>query len=58
LSDQADSGKSLVHKCAHVKSEMILEEIVETYRKVYVKLMTEQREEHAQKETKLCDAEE
>ena len=37
---------------------MILEEIVETYRKVYVKLMTEQREEHAQKEKKLSDEEE
>jgi len=37
---------------------MILEEIVETYRKVYVKLMTEQREEHAQKDKKLSDEEE
>ena len=41
LCDKQDSGKNLIHKCAHVKSEMILEEMVETYRKVYVKLMKE-----------------
>ena len=37
---------------------MILEEIVETYRRVYVKLMTEKRAEDARKENKTATPEE
>lgn len=32
LFDRADSGKNIIHKCAQVKSILILEEIVEYYR--------------------------
>ena len=35
--DVREGGKSLIHKCAQVKSRLILEEIVEFYRKYVVR---------------------
>lgn len=32
LFDRADGGKNIIHKCAQVKTILILEEIVEYYR--------------------------
>ena len=36
LVDTNDNGKSLIHKCAQIKSSLLLETLVETYRRVYV----------------------
>ena len=41
LVDMTDSGKSLVHKCAQIKSDLMLETLVEKYRKVYVEIRTD-----------------
>ena len=36
LVDMNDNGKSLIHKCAQIKSNLLLEMLVETYRRVYL----------------------
>lgn len=41
LIDMTDNGKSLIHKCAQIKSDLILETLVEKYRRVYIMLKTE-----------------
>ena len=35
----------MIHKCAQVKSDILLETIIETYRRKYVQVMLEQASE-------------
>ena len=51
LVDKSDGGKSLIHKCAQVKSDILLETIVETYRRKYVQVMLENANEKVKNES-------
>ena len=47
LFDMADGGKSLLHKCTHVKSVIILERLIGFYRESYMKVMQERKDQHS-----------
>ena len=44
LIDKKDGGKNLLHKCAQMKSDLMLETIIEKYRSTYVSQMIEYHE--------------
>ena len=43
LFDMQDGGKSLLHKCTHLKSNEMMEKLIEVYRESYMQLLTERR---------------